>query len=78
MERESRQHLVPKAFKKELGLPRRQLKEYVIFIDPKTHADEDRYVMPILQEIRRARKEEGIITTVEDVLQFRLAGWFRK
>jgi hypothetical protein len=77
MERENKQHLIPKSFRKELKLSKRQMNEHVIYIPARIHDNEDRYVMPILQEIRRARKEEGIRTTVEDVLQFRKEGWFR-
>jgi hypothetical protein len=77
-ERLSKQHLCPKAFRKELKLSKRQMNEHVIYIPARIHDKEDRYVMPILREIRRARKEERIITTIEDVLKMRDAGWFRK
>jgi replicative DNA helicase len=77
MEREQKQHLIPKAFRKELKISKRRLNEHVIYIPARIHDNEDKYVMPILQEVRRARKEEGIKTTVEDVLRMRDAGWFR-
>ena len=76
-ERENKQHLVPKAFRKELHLSKTQLDEHVIYIPASIHANEDKYIIPILMEVRRARKEEGIFTTVSDVLKFRKEGWFR-
>ena len=73
-----RQHLIPKSFRKELGLTKRELRSYIVYIDPKIHDKEDRYVSAIKREIIRARKQEGVITTVEDVLKMRKEGWFRK
>ena len=73
----SRQHLIPKCFKKELRLSKRELNEHIIYIDPKIHSKEDRYVVAIKQEIIRARKEDGIFTDVEDILKMRNEGWFR-
>jgi hypothetical protein len=75
--RKNKQHLIPKAFRKELGLSKRELNEHVIYIPASIHASEDEYVMPILMEIKRARKEDGILTTVWDVLKMRDAGFFR-
>lgn len=76
-ERLQEQHLVPRSFKRELGLTKKELDEHVIYISSKIHDKEDRYVAAIKMEMIRARKQEGIITTVEDVLKMRDAGWFR-
>ena len=74
---ESRQHLVPRCIGKVLGMSRREVNKYVIFIDPKIHPKEDKYVPAIFQEIKRAKKEEGIILVAEDILKMRKEGWFR-
>jgi|WetSurMetagenome_2_1015567.scaffolds.fasta_scaffold565353_2 hypothetical protein len=73
----SRQHLVPRSFAKELHLNPKELRKHIVYIDSKVHSREDKYVPIVLQEVRRARKEEGIRLTIDDVLLFRNAGWFR-
>lgn len=74
---ESRQHEIPRCIGKLLGMSKREVNKYVVPIDPKIHPKEDKYVPAIFHEIRRAKKEEGIILVAEDILLMRKEGWFR-
>jgi hypothetical protein len=77
MERESRQHNIPKSIGKTIGMSKKSINKYIEMIPQKIHYDEDRYVPVVLREIKRA-KGEGIKIVAEDVLKMRDSGWFRK
>jgi|WetSurMetagenome_2_1015567.scaffolds.fasta_scaffold666367_2 hypothetical protein len=74
----SLQHLLPKCIGKEIGLSKEQIDKFTTRIPRKIHQAEDYYVPTVLQEVKRAKRVEGIIFTAEDILKMRREGFFRK